>query len=107
MATLGGARALRLEHRIGSLEVGKAADLVIRSPALAEVQPGLDPVQAVVLSGRGRSVDTVLVDGRIVLKDGRSTVVDEETVHAEARASAARLMARLGLHPSRRWRWVD
>ena len=64
--------------------------------------------------GRVHGNDIVLPKGnvskrhaRIVLKDGRSTVVDEETVHAEARASAARLMARLGLHPSRRWRWID
>lgn len=106
MQTVNAARAVGLADRIGTLEVGKRADLVIRTDALADAQPGLNPVQEMVLIGRTKTVDTVIVDGQVALKDGVPTRVDQGAVHAAARASARRLTARVGLTPGTIWPMV-
>ena len=103
MATLGGARAAGLDGLIGSLEPGKRADIVVRSSDAAELAPGIDPAHQLVAIGHGPTADTVLVNGRVVLRGGRSTRVSEEAVIAEARASVLRLAERLGLAPPGRW----
>jgi cytosine/adenosine deaminase-related metal-dependent hydrolase len=103
MMTLGGARAAGLAHLIGSLEVGKRADIVIRSIDAAELMPSIDPVHQLVTVGHGPSADTVLVNGRIVLRSGHSTLADDARLFANARASVARIVKRLGLSPPGLW----
>jgi len=97
MMTVGGARAAGLQHLIGSLEPGKRADIVIRSTHAAELMPSIDPVHQLVTVGHGANADTVLVNGRIVLREGRATLVDEADVFAKAQASVHRIINRLGL----------
>jgi cytosine/adenosine deaminase-related metal-dependent hydrolase len=97
MVTLGGARAAGLERILGSLEPGKRADIVVRRSDAVELAPGVDPAHQLVTIGHGSTADTVLVNGRVVLRDGRSTRVGEDAVIAGARASARRLAERLGL----------
>ena len=97
MMTVGGARAAGLQHLIGSLEAGKRADIVIRSTHAAELMPSIDPVHQLVTVGHGANADTVLVNGRIVLREGRATLVDEADVFAKAQASVHRIISRLGL----------
>jgi hypothetical protein len=70
-----------LADMMGSLEPGKRADLVIRSGDLPEYQPGHYPIQNLLLASRGKSVDTVIVDGQIVVRGGHSTRVDEQVVY--------------------------
>ncbi len=96
MATTGGARALGLQDMIGTLEAGKRADIVIRRSDLAEAQPTVDPVRALVTSSRAKSVRTVLVDGEVVVEDGRCVRVDEEQVFEEARAASMELLTQMG-----------
>ncbi|MBM3596989.1 MAG: amidohydrolase family protein [Alphaproteobacteria bacterium] len=103
MLTLGGARAAGLETIIGSIEPGKRADVVIRSARLAELGPGVDPAHQLVSAGHGATADTVLVNGRIVLRGGRPTLVDEGAVIAEAQASVGRMGKRLGIAPTGLW----
>jgi len=103
MATLGGARAAGLERLIGSLEPGKRADVVVRRSDAAELAPGVDPAHQLVTIGHGATADTVLVNGRVVLRGGRSTLVGEDSVVAEPRASVGRVAARLGLGTPGRW----
>lgn len=97
MATIEGARALLWEDEIGSLEVGKRADLIAFDLADVEWTPCHDPVQALVYSATPRSLRTVLIDGRVVLDEGRLTTVDEAAVLAEARERAGEIVARSGL----------
>jgi cytosine/adenosine deaminase-related metal-dependent hydrolase len=97
MMTVGGARAAGLQHLIGSLEAGKRADIVIRSTHAAELMPSIDPVHQLVTIGHGPNADTVLVNGRIVLREGRATLVDDADVFAKAQASVYRIIHRLGL----------
>ncbi len=96
MSTINGARATGLENRIGSLETGKRADLVIRSTDLPEAQPGLTPIQSTVYGARSKSVELVIVDGEVIVEGGHSVRVDESTVYARARESARRVLARMG-----------
>ncbi|MBT5415613.1 MAG: amidohydrolase family protein [Rhodospirillaceae bacterium] len=103
MVTRDGARAVGLQAEIGSLETGKRADLVIRAADRTDTAPFLDPVHEMMLVQRTHSVDTVLVDGRIVLRGGRLTRLDEAVVQDQARAWARRMVERIGLAPGGRW----
>jgi cytosine/adenosine deaminase-related metal-dependent hydrolase len=103
MQTIEAARAAGLGKQIGSIEVGKRADIVIRGTARPEAFPGVNPVHQLALTSRGGTVDTVVVDGTIVLQHGRSTLLDDQLVLEETQASVYRRMARLGLSPTRYW----
>lgn len=97
MATIGGARALRMEQTIGSLEPGKAADLVQFDGdclALANIH---DPYQAVVFAAGARDISSVWVNGECSVRDGVLTRVDAAEVVARSRPLAAQLVTAAGL----------
>lgn len=75
-ALRGGARAARLEHAVGSLEVGKKADVVLVATDDYDQFPNYDPVITLAESTVGRDVRTVVIDGRVVLKDGELQTLD-------------------------------
>jgi len=75
-ALRGGARAARLEHAVGSLEVGKKADIVLVATDDYDQFPNYDPVITLAESTVGRDVRTVVIDGRVVLKDGELLTLD-------------------------------
>lgn len=75
-ATLGGARALGQEAEIGSIEVGKRADLMVVDFDRFGLQPTLDPVQNLVYHAHREDVEMVLVDGRVVVEDGNVCSLD-------------------------------
>lgn len=77
MATLGGARALAMDGHIGSLEVGKRADVVIVNPSHWDMQPVYDPMFTAARGVNGRDVETVIVDGQVVVEGGVVSTVDE------------------------------
>ncbi|MCL4458448.1 MAG: amidohydrolase [Chloroflexi bacterium] len=103
MATINGAKAMGLDSEIGSLEVGKKADLVIIDMDKPHLTPCPNPVSGLVYSACGGDVDTVLIDGKVVVKDGHVLTLDEEEVLAEARRRAQALLARTGVQPCSRW----
>jgi cytosine/adenosine deaminase-related metal-dependent hydrolase len=107
MATLCGAKAMGVLGSLGSLEVGKQADIVIRTNDVPEAHPNVDPIRNLMLIARGKSVRTVIVAGQIVLKEGRPTRLDEASVFDEADESAARIATKVGLRPGTRWRVID
>ena len=93
LATVGGARAIGKGDVIGSLEVGKQADLVVHSTRGPQFTPrGTDPVRQLVWASDGRSVEHVLVAGRQVVRDGRCTTVDLDLLRDEARSRRDRLL---------------
>ena len=91
MATMGGARVLNLHDEIGSLEPGKRADIVLVDMR----RPGLTPLYRVyshlVYAARGSDVTTVIVNGRVVVRDREILTVDEEEVMERARAFGERV----------------
>ena len=89
MATIGGARAIGLESEIGSIELGKRADLIVVSMAAARQTPMYDPISHLVYATRGDDVIMTIVHGRILMRDGRVLSLDEPAVLAAARRLAA------------------
>jgi 5-methylthioadenosine/S-adenosylhomocysteine deaminase len=89
MATIGGARALKLDHLVGSLEPGKRADVVIIDLDEDNLVPLYDPVSHLAYAVEAGDVRTVLVDGRIVLRDGVLTTADEREIRRQVRALAS------------------
>jgi 5-methylthioadenosine/S-adenosylhomocysteine deaminase len=82
MATFGGAQALGMGDHTGSLEVGKRADLVIAGQHHWDLQPAYDPMFTAARCLTGRDVETVVVDGEIVVDDGAVLSVDEAELRA-------------------------
>jgi 5-methylthioadenosine/S-adenosylhomocysteine deaminase len=104
MATIGGARAIGMEHELGSLEVGKRADLVVvdaTGPAWVPRSP--DPVLQLIWASDGRAVRHVVASGRVVVRDGRCTTVDVEALADRAVGRQRDLLAGAGLDPRPRW----
>jgi len=97
MASIDGARALLWDDEIGSIEVGKKADLVLFNLDDCDWVPYTDPVQTLVYSASVGSVHTVLIDGRVVMRDRRVLTVNEQEVYALAREHARRVVERSGV----------
>jgi 5-methylthioadenosine/S-adenosylhomocysteine deaminase len=103
LATIAGAAAVGMSDRIGSLEPGKLADLVIHDTRNITWTPRGDLALHLVWGTDGRTVRDVIVDGEIVLRDGHSTRVDEDALFAEARRSQTALLDRAGITVPDRW----
>ncbi|MCH8108822.1 MAG: amidohydrolase family protein [Chloroflexi bacterium] len=97
LATIGGARVVGLDDKIGSLEVGKMADLItidLNHPNLTPVvsRPFHNFVPNLVYSASGDEVDNVIIGGRLVMDKGRFPRIDEAAVMAEANTRARRIL---------------
>ena len=103
LATIDGARAVGLGDLIGSIEVGKAADLAVLDTADPAWIPRGDLATHLVWGAPSHTVRDVLVDGRIVVRDRRVTTVDVTALRAEAAARSAALLRRAGIEAPRRW----
>ena len=103
LATLHGARALGLEQEIGSLEVGKKADLVLFDTRRPEWRTLFNPINSLVYNADGRSVHTVIVDGRVVVENGKACYVDEWELMRKVQALGENLLERTGIHFTPRW----
>jgi guanine deaminase len=90
LATTGTARVLGQAGDLGAVAPGRKADLVLLRTDSVFLRPLADPVKALVYAETGASVDTVLVDGRVVLERGRVTTVDEARIYARAQEAADR-----------------
>ena len=96
-ATRAGAAALGLGGEIGSIEAGKKADLVLLDAAAPSLTPVVDGYGIVVHSGSGHHVDTVVVDGRVLLREGRPVGFDGDRIVADAQSVADRQWRRHGI----------
>lgn len=103
MATLNGARAVQWDDAIGSVEVGKQADLALYDLDTPEWVPRHDVVRNLVYCADGRSVRTVLVAGRVVYDAGRVPGIDAARAIEEAQIAGERIARRTGLDPRTRW----
>jgi 5-methylthioadenosine/S-adenosylhomocysteine deaminase len=99
MAILGGARALGLEDQIGSLEPGKKADLILLDLNRPHLVPVYDLAAAIVFGATAADVDTVMVDGQIIMEGRVVQTLDETEVVAAAQAAGPQLLRRAGLRP--------
>jgi len=97
MATINGARAALWADAIGSLEVGKKADVGLWDLNRAEWRPVVNPLGNLVYSADGSSVDTVIVDGNILVEGGMIKTLDEKALLREATPVAQRIAERAGV----------
>ena len=94
VATVGGAQALRWDDEIGSLEVGKKADLILLGRDDLDVLPSYDVMHTASSNVSGAQVRTVIVDGQIVVRDGRLTTIDEDELKVLVKARAPEIVTR-------------
>lgn len=105
MATIGSARAMNMEKRIGSLEPGKCADLIMLDITRPEWIPHHNIISNVVQSSSGDTVDFMMVDGEVLYEDRRIKTVDEREVLKEANRAGLAVAKRTGLDYFGRSRW--
>lgn len=91
MATICGAQALGLGKEIGSIEEGKRADLALINLDRLHTTPRPDLVSTIVYAAEASDVETVIIDGRVVMRDGRLMTIDEQAVIREAHEQAEQL----------------
>lgn len=92
IATINGAKALGLDKEIGTIEVGKKADLAIIDLENPSLMPANDMIAALSYSANGSEVDTVIIDGCVVMEGKKMLTVDEKTVYAKVNEIAGRLI---------------
>jgi len=97
MATIRGARALHLEKEIGSIEKGKRADIVIVDLESLNQTPSYNIYSDLVYSTKAGDVRTVIVEGRVVMRDRRLLTLNEETIKADARRYRERIVKSVGV----------
>lgn len=92
MATINGARTLGLENEIGSIEVGKKADLILIDTDEANMTPDSSCISSnVVYAAKGSNVDTTICNGKILMENRKLTTLDEEKIYKKARAAIVEL----------------
>ena len=97
MATIDGARALHMEKEIGSLEAGKKADLILISLDEPNAVPMYDVYAQVAYSLKGSDVETVVIGGRVVMRDRKLLTIDEPRVLGKAREYGKSIKISLGM----------
>ncbi len=100
MATRAGAQAAGLGAVVGSIEAGKRADIVIHTLARPEMIPTTNMIRNLFYASGSKSVDTVIVDGKVVLDGGVFTRLDERALLEAINEAAIALLSRMGRYPS-------
>ncbi len=103
MGTILGAKAFGLGDELGSIEVGKKADLILFDTKRPEWASLINPVTNLVYSADGRSIHTVIVDGRIVVEGYKQSFVDEGPLMEKVQEIGESLLAREGVSYPQRW----
>jgi 5-methylthioadenosine/S-adenosylhomocysteine deaminase len=105
MATIEGAKAIGLEKEIGSIEPGKRADLIIINTQKSNFYPINRMHSQLVYCGRAENVDTVIVDGKIVMENGILKTINEQNVLENAQKAADELIDASNLTQLREQAW--
>ena len=104
MATINGAKALGLERAIGSIEVGKKADLILVDARQLNLAPTYNPVSNIIYAANGFNVYTTIVNGQILVHEGKLLTLDEDEVINNAHKRGEKLLDRAGVTIQSRWK---
>jgi 5-methylthioadenosine/S-adenosylhomocysteine deaminase len=107
MATIDGARALLWDSQIGSLETGKKADLIIIKTSNPEWHPMRDPITNLVYSADGKSVDTVIIDGKVIMEHRNMTTINEKEVIENVDRASSEVLERGGIKIESPWKVIS
>ncbi len=103
MQTINAAKAAGMDQEIGSIEIGKRADIVVRDYRVAESFADNNPIHVLALNLGQGSVHTVLVDGHKVFENGFSTIIDEHEAHRRLSSSIRQRAKRLSYDLNSEW----
>lgn len=103
MATINGAKAMKMENEIGSLEIGKKADVVLIDCSNPRISPNINPVSAVVYSAKGSDVDNVMIDGKWIVRDRVINTMNENEILSEADKAVRAVLRRTGVVNEPKW----
>lgn len=106
MATINGAKTMGMEHEIGSLESGKKADIVIFDTNRLEWRPLYNEVQSLIYSATGDSVESVIINGKMVMEKRKILTVKEEEILAGLRQAERDLKRRLKFGTISPWKFI-
>jgi 5-methylthioadenosine/S-adenosylhomocysteine deaminase len=95
MATQNGADILGIGDEVGSLTIGKKADMILMDMNKLHLTPSHEPANLLVYAATGQDVDTVIIDGKIVMRGRELTMIDEEKVIAQAKEQTEKLLKRV------------
>jgi len=93
MATIGGAKALQLDREIGSLEKGKKADIILIDTGKAHLQPMFNVYSQLVYAAKGSDVRTSIINGKVVMVDGKVLTLNEAQILQKAKEYRNRIEA--------------
>jgi len=103
MATINGARAMGIEDQAGSIEAGKKADFIVIDMDKPHLTPAPDPVSTIVYAAHGSDVETVVIDGQLLMESRKLLTLDEDAILNEARERFPKVMQRGRLKIGPRW----
>lgn len=106
MATINGAKAMKKDHILGSLEVGKKADIITIDCNNPRLIPNINPVSLVVYSAQGTDVDNVIIDGQFIVRDREILTMDEAAVLEKSKAMIDQVLAKTQIENKPRWPMV-
>jgi len=104
MATIGGAKSVLLESKLGSIEVGKLADIIIVDIHNPRALPMANPVANLVYSASSGNVITTIVNGEVLMENRKVLIMNEEEVLNNAQKSLERILARAGVESVGQWK---
>ena len=94
MATINGAKSLGLEDQIGSIEMGKKADITLIDARSPQLTPFRNPISHIVYSANGGNVDTVICNGEILMKNRKLLTLDENMILEAAQNASEELLSK-------------
>jgi cytosine/adenosine deaminase-related metal-dependent hydrolase len=97
MATMNGARAMGIGDEVGSIEAGKRADFIIINTDSPNLTPVWNPVSSVVFASQGSDVDTVVIDGKIIMQSRKMQTMDEGAILEDVRRRYRQVAKRAGV----------
>jgi cytosine/adenosine deaminase-related metal-dependent hydrolase len=103
MATLNGARATLWRDRLGSLEPGKLADVIVIDQRKPHLVPVRNPVSNLVYCANGSDVDTVIIDGKVIMQDREVKTIDEAEIIEKAQEVGLEVDRRIGAEIGPNW----
>jgi cytosine/adenosine deaminase-related metal-dependent hydrolase len=103
MATLGGAVAMGFADKVGSLEAGKLADVIIIDLHELGLTPAVNPVSNLVYSGSGQSVDTNIVNGKVLMRSKQLLTLNVDEIMEKAKSHITKLLERADVDISPKW----
>ena len=106
MATINGAKAMKKEHLIGSLEAGKKADCITIDLNNPRLVPNINPVSTVVYSAQGTDVDNVINDGKFIVKNREVLTMDEQAIMDKAKIIIKQVLKKTGIENKTKWETV-